>query len=83
MDQRTGRIELITTDEDKADAQRRHLVPIQPEDLARVAGMNRHDRRAWAKEQRVQEQHPLGIADPVERRKVRNAMKRIRKLRRV
>ncbi len=51
MDPRTGRIELITTDEDKADAQRRHLVPIDPKDQARVAGMNRHDRRAWAKQE--------------------------------
>lgn len=51
MDPRTGRIELITTDEDKADAQRRHLVPIRAEDQGRVAGMNRHDQRAWAKQE--------------------------------
>ncbi len=53
MDPRTGRIELITTDEDKADAARRHLVPIDPEDLARVAGMNRYERRKWAKLERI------------------------------
>ncbi len=53
MDPRTGRIELITTDEDKADAERRHLVPIRPEDQARVAGMNRHDRRMWEARERA------------------------------
>lgn len=51
MDPRTGRIELISTDEDEEDARRRHLVPIPPEDQARVASMNRHDRRAWAKQE--------------------------------
>ena len=52
MDPQTGRIELITTEEDKVDAQKRHLVPIDPNEVGRLASMNRHDRRAWASQQR-------------------------------
>jgi hypothetical protein len=53
MDPRTGRIELIATDEDRDDAERRHLVQIPPEDVARLSGMNRHERRKWAAEERA------------------------------
>ncbi|HEX7464332.1 MAG TPA: hypothetical protein VF382_05510 [Actinomycetota bacterium] len=52
MHANTGRIELIATEEDEQDAKRRGLVPIPPEQLQGVAGMNRHQRRAWAKQQR-------------------------------
>ena len=34
------------------EAMRRNLIPIPPEDEARVRGMNRHERRAWAAQQR-------------------------------
>lgn len=51
MDPRTGRIELIATEEDERDARRRGLVPIPQSEQARVFNMNRQQRRAWAREQ--------------------------------
>lgn len=57
MDPKTGRIELITTEEDERDAKKRGLVPIPPEQVARVSAMNRHDRRAWAAKQRSAGRH--------------------------
>jgi hypothetical protein len=52
MDPKTGRIEVITTEEDERDAKKRGLVPIPPDEVARVSAMNRHDRRAWVAQQR-------------------------------
>lgn len=52
MDSRTGKIvskelvELLPQEEQK------HFVPIKDEDLKEVRGMNRAERRAWAKKQR-------------------------------
>jgi hypothetical protein len=45
----TGRIEQVL---DEKDARRRGLIPIPPDQEAKVRAMNRHQRRAWAAKQR-------------------------------
>lgn len=49
MDPNSGK---IYRDIDEEAARKHGLVPIPPEDEARVQGMNRHQRRAWAAQQR-------------------------------
>lgn len=49
MNPHTGRIELVATDEDKRDAERRGLIPLSHRQLSKVAPMNRAQRKAWAK----------------------------------
>lgn len=55
MDPNTGRIYQVA---DEAEAKRRGLVPIPPEEEeALVRGMNRKQRRAWAAQQRKRATH--------------------------
>lgn len=49
MDPNSGK---IYRDIEEAVAKKHGLVPIPPEDEKRVQGMNRHERRAWAAQQR-------------------------------
>lgn len=49
MDPSSGK---IYRDIDEATALKHGLVPIPPEDAPLVQGMNRHQRRAWAAQQR-------------------------------
>ena len=49
MDPNSGK---IYRNIDEATAVLHGLVPIPPEDEQRVQGMNRHQRRAWAAQQR-------------------------------
>lgn len=47
MDPRTGRIELVVTEEDERDARQRGVVPLTVEQFERVGRMSRAERRAW------------------------------------
>ncbi len=49
MDPNSGK---IYRDIEEAVAKKHGLVPIPTEDEQRVQGMNRHERRAWAAQQR-------------------------------
>jgi hypothetical protein len=51
MNPDTGAIAHFETDEDAKAAG--HIVPLLEAQLAHVQGMNRHDRRAWAAQQRT------------------------------
>ncbi len=51
MDPNSGRIYEVSEEE----ARQRGLIPISASEEAAVRGMNRHQRRAWAAQQRKQE----------------------------
>jgi len=55
MDPNSGKIFRDITEE---EAKKHGLVPIPPEDEARIQRMNRHQRRAWAADQRKQRGGP-------------------------
>ncbi len=57
MDPNSGRIYQVS---DEEEAKRRGLIPIPPNELGVVRGMNRKQRRAWAKQQRTKQGESRG-----------------------
>lgn len=55
MDPNSGKIYKIEDDETADEMARRGFVPIPDSELETVQRMNRHDRRAWAAQQRAQQ----------------------------
>lgn len=53
MQEQTGAIAVFETDEDAKAAG--HTLPLTKKDAALLSGMNRHERRKWAAEQRARQ----------------------------